>query len=126
MKKIAIGSDHAGYGLKTYLVKYLESTGYEVIDFGTHSEERADYPDFAHKVASSVAKNSNSFGILICGSGNGVCMTANKHNGIRAGLVWEKEIAELILVGSYKGFSKAYIGSSRERLPSIKAQFGKE
>lgn len=94
---IYIGGDHAGYEVKLKLKKYLsKNLNLEVVDEGTYSTDSVDYPDFAHKVAASVSKNANSLGILICGSGNGVCMTANKHDGIRAGLVWEKEIAELI------------------------------
>ncbi len=96
MERIYIGGDHAGFGVKAKLIKYISKNfGLEVIDKGTFSEESVDYPDFAHQVAESVANDHNSLGILICGSGNGVCMTANKHKDIRAGLVWDKELAEL-------------------------------
>lgn len=93
--KIAIGSDHAGFELKQKVVDYLASKHIECKDFGTYSDERADYPDFAHPVAGAIEKNDYDFGILICGSGNGINMTANKHIGIRAALCWKKEIAEL-------------------------------
>lgn len=93
--KIAIGSDHAGYELKEKLKLYLKAKGYEVSDFGTHSADRVDYPDFAHPVAISVESESADMGILICGSGNGVNMTANKHHGIRSALCWNAEIATL-------------------------------
>ena len=93
-KKIAIGSDHAGYQLKEVLKKDLEQKGIEVVDFGCPSEESIDYPDYAHPVSEYVEKN-NTQGILICGSGNGISMSANKHQGIRAALCWTKEIAQL-------------------------------
>lgn len=95
MKKIAIGSDHAGYPLKKSLVKYLESIGYEVVDFGTHSEERADYPDFAHPVAQAIERKEFEFAVLICGSANGISMSANKHQGVRCAICWKPEIATL-------------------------------
>lgn len=91
--KIAIGSDHAGYKLKEFLKEKMENI--EFIDLGTKSEESCDYPDFAHPVAEKVEKKEVDFGILICGSGNGISMAANKHKGIRAALSWKKEIAEL-------------------------------
>lgn len=92
--KVYIGSDHAGIELKDYLKKLLEKN-HNIEDFGTFSGDSVDYPDFAHKVAENVAKDSGSFGILICGTGNGMAMTANKHKGIRAALCWSKEIAAL-------------------------------
>ena len=92
--KIAIGSDHAGYQLKEVLKKELEQKGIEVVDFGCPSEESIDYPDYAHPVSEYVEKNKTQ-GILICGSGNGISMSANKHQGIRAALCWTKEIAQL-------------------------------
>ena len=94
-KNLAIGCDHAGYQMKEYLKKVLISDGFKVKDFGTFSEERADYPDFAHPVANAVANGECEKGILICGSGNGVCMTANKHKEIRAALCWCTEISKL-------------------------------
>lgn len=92
---VAIGSDHAGFKLKNEMLVYLLEKGIELQDFGPDSADSVDYPDFAHKVAESVADGENDLGILICGSGNGVCITANKHKGIRAALAWEEEIASL-------------------------------
>src|SRR5215217_2357839 len=90
---IAIGSDHAGFEYKELLKSYLKD--YEVKDFGTHSRDSVDYPDFAHPVASAVESGEASFGILLCGSANGVAITANKHQGIRAAVCWGEELAEL-------------------------------
>ena len=92
---IAIGCDHAGYEYKTSIVRMLKQKGYEVADFGTNSPDSVDYPDFAHPVAQAVESGKATHGILICGSGNGVCMTANKHKGIRAALCWKVELAAL-------------------------------
>ena len=92
---IAIGNDHAGYDLKVVLKKKLVDLGYKVRDFGSDSAESADYADFAHPLSEAVADAACDWGILICGSGNGVAMTANKHKGIRAALCWEPEIAGL-------------------------------
>jgi ribose 5-phosphate isomerase B len=96
-KSVAIGSDHAGYDLKEFIKESWKSSPQSVafMDAGTHSSESVDYPDFAHQVARKVEKGEVQAGILICGSGNGVCMTANKHQGIRAALCWTKELAEL-------------------------------
>ena len=93
--KIAIGGDHAGFEYKAELIKYLAGEGFEMKDFGPLSAESCDYPDFAHPLAVDVEKGECRFGILICGSANGVAMTANKHQGIRAAIVWKKELAEL-------------------------------
>lgn len=93
--KIAIGSDHAGFDLKNTLIKQLEKKGFEVKDFGCHSTESMDYPDSAHPVCESIEKKESNLGLLICGSGNGITMTANKHQGIRAALSWTPEIASL-------------------------------
>ena len=93
--KIAIGSDHAGVRYKTRLVNHLKTEGIEVNDFGPKSEESVDYPDYAHPVAKAVENKEADFGILFCGSGNGINMSANKHQGIRSALCWKKEIAEL-------------------------------
>lgn len=93
--KIAIGSDHAGFDLKEHLVEYLKSKNQQVNDKGCYSAERADYPDFGHAVAVSVLNKEVEFGILMCGSGNGINMSANKHAGIRAALCWNSEIASL-------------------------------
>jgi ribose 5-phosphate isomerase B len=93
--KIGIAADHAGYGLKDTLKKYLSEKGIEVSDFGTDSEESCDYADYAHPMASAVENGDIELGISVCGSGNGINMTANKHQGIRAALCWNKEISEL-------------------------------
>jgi ribose 5-phosphate isomerase B len=93
--KLYIGSDHAGFELKEKLRKYLSEKNYNVTDHGCYSEERADYPDYAHKVAISVLADKDSLGILMCGSGNGINITANKHAGIRSALCWSPEIATL-------------------------------
>ena len=92
---IAIGSDHAGYEYKEILKGHLQQGGYTVEDKGTYSADRADYPDFAHPVAQMVAGGKAGAGMLVCGSGNGVCITANKHAGIRAALCWTIEVASL-------------------------------
>jgi ribose 5-phosphate isomerase B len=92
---IAIGADHAGYEYKEDLKAVLEANGWRVDDKGTYSSDSVDYPDFAHPVASDVVDGKAAFGILICGSGNGVCITANKHAGVRAALCWNEELAAL-------------------------------
>jgi ribose 5-phosphate isomerase B len=94
-KPVAIGSDHAGYEYKTVIKDLLENKGLRVTDLGTHSTDSVDYPDFAHPVASAVEKGEAGFGILICGSANGVAITANKHDGIRAAICWQTDIARL-------------------------------
>ena len=94
-KIIPIGADHAGFNLKGKIIEFLESKGYQVEDFGCFSEESIDYPDFAHPVAELIEQNTGMLGILICGSGNGINMTANKHKGIRSALCWNTEIAAL-------------------------------
>ncbi len=94
-KPVAIGSDHAGFDYKEDLISFLEAKGLPFKDFGTHSRDSVDYPDFAHPVAESVESGESSFGILLCGSANGVAITANKHQGIRAALCWGEEIAKL-------------------------------
>lgn len=93
--KLAIASDHAGYEFKEKLKEYLGSKNYTLKDFGTYSTESVDYPDFAHPLAIAVEKGEYLFGITLCGSGNGISMTANKHQGIRSALCWNKEISEL-------------------------------
>ena len=93
--KIAIGSDHAGFERKEEVRNYLLSKGYTVLDKGTYSEERADYPDFGHAVAIAVESGEADLGIVLCGSGNGINMSANKHKGIRSALCWNEEIAAL-------------------------------
>lgn len=91
--KLAIGADHAGFEYKEVLKEFLNE--YEVTDFGTHSPDSVDYPDFAHPVASAVEKGEADFGILVCGSAQGVAITANKHQGIRAAVAWLTDIAQL-------------------------------
>jgi ribose 5-phosphate isomerase B len=95
MPKIAIGADHAGFELKERMREWLTRSGFEHKDFGTYAPESADYPDFAHPVASAVENKEFDLGILICGSGNGVAITANKHQGIRAALCWTEDLASL-------------------------------
>ncbi|HMQ75211.1 MAG TPA: ribose 5-phosphate isomerase B [Flavobacteriales bacterium] len=92
---IAVGSDHAGLDLKHAVKEHLRARGVEVTDKGTHVRESVDYPDHAHAVAGAVAANQAELGILICGSGNGVAITANKHRGVRAALAWLPELGRL-------------------------------
>ncbi|NTW31161.1 MAG: ribose 5-phosphate isomerase B [Bacteroidetes bacterium] len=94
-KILVIGSDHAGYRIKEVIKNYLLLKGYKIRDCGTFSEESVDYPDYAHLVAADINDNNEHTGILVCGSGNGVCITANKHQSIRAALCWTTEIASL-------------------------------
>ena len=94
-KKIAIGGDHAGFEYKGKLTKALQVAGYEVKDFGPFSEASVDYPDFVHPLSMAVEAGEFELGIVICGSGNGVAITANKHQGIRAALCWNEELAAL-------------------------------
>lgn len=95
IKKIAIGGDHAGFQLKGKLKDVLTKSGVNVIDFGPDSEESCDYADYAHPLAEAVSSKQAELGILICGSGNGIAMTANKHQQIRAAICWEEELAKL-------------------------------
>lgn len=95
METIAFASDHAGYTLKQALIEYVVEKSYDVLDFGTDSEASCDYPDFAHKAAAAVEDGSAAFGIAMCGTGNGIQMTLNKHQGIRAALCWKPELAKL-------------------------------
>jgi len=94
-KTIAIGGDHAGFHYKTALVQYLQEQGHQVTDFGTSSADSVDYPDFAHPVAEAVERGEFDCGILVCGSANGVAITANKHQGVRAAICWLEELAAL-------------------------------
>lgn len=95
-RKIALASDHAGFELKENIKNFLNEQGYtHVEDFGTHSTDSCDYPDYVHPLSVSVENHRTDFGIVICGSGNGVNMTANKHEGIRSALCWESEIARM-------------------------------
>lgn len=93
--KLAIGGDHAGFEYKKQLVEFLKKEGHEVKDFGPDTDASVDYPDHVHPLAEAVEKGDFELGILICGSANGVAMTANKHQGIRAGIAWEDELAAL-------------------------------
>ncbi|HEX8328712.1 MAG TPA: ribose 5-phosphate isomerase B [Hymenobacter sp.] len=93
--KIALGSDHAGYTQKEMLRTWLSGQGHDVQDFGTHSPDSMDYPDVAHPLSAAVAAGAFEQGILLCGSANGVCITANKHAGVRAAIAWLPELAAL-------------------------------
>jgi ribose 5-phosphate isomerase B len=94
-KPVAIGCDHAGFEYKEDLISFLEGKGIAFRDFGTHSTDSVDYPDFAHPVAKAVENGDASFGILLCGTANGVAITANKHQGVRAAICWGEELAQL-------------------------------
>lgn len=96
VKTVGVACDHAGFPLKQFVIQYLESKGYQYKDFGTYSDTSCDYPDFAHPLAEAVESGECYPGIAICGSGEGMVMTLNKHQGIRAGLAWDKEVAGLI------------------------------
>ncbi len=93
---IAISSDHAGVQYKKALVEYIAQLGHQVNDLGPYKEDSVDYPDFAHLLAETVLQKTAELGIILCGTGNGVAMAANKHQGIRAGLAWNEEVAALI------------------------------
>ena len=95
-KPIAIGSDHAGFEFKVELVKWLNQQNIQVMDMGVYENKSVDYPDYAHPVARAIEEKESSFGILLCGTANGVCMTANKHQGARAAICWAPEIAKLV------------------------------
>ena len=92
---IAIGSDHAGFEQKLEVIRWLNKNGFQLMDMGVYENKSVDYPDYAHPVASAVEEGEAAFGILLCGSANGVCMTANKHQNIRAAICWQEEIAKL-------------------------------
>ena len=94
--KIAIGGDHAGFDYKKMILNWMQEQNFETADFGPYSTDSFDYPDSVHPLCNAIEKGEYQFGILICGSGNGVCMTANKHQGIRAGLAWDLEVVKLI------------------------------
>ncbi len=94
-RPIVIGADHAGFEYKAALISWLKGKNYPVVDKGLFENVSVDYPDYAHPVASAVENGEAAFGILLCGSANGVCMTANKHQGIRAGLCWQNDVAKL-------------------------------
>lgn len=94
-KPVAIGCDHAGFEYKEDLISFLEGKGIAFKDFGTYSTDSVDYPDFAHPVAKAVENGDASYGILLCGTANGVAITANKHQGVRAAICWGEELAQL-------------------------------
>jgi len=94
-KTLAIASDHAGYRMKLDIIKHLEEKGYTIIDFGTDSSEPVDYPDFGHPLAKAVESGEVLYGISLCGSGNGINMVTNKHQGIRGALCWNEEISRM-------------------------------
>jgi ribose 5-phosphate isomerase B len=94
-KPVALGSDHAGYEYKTVIHDFLQDKGISVKDFGTFTQDSVDYPDFAHPVAEAVENGEAGWGILICGSANGVAITANKHQGVRAAICWQTDLAKL-------------------------------
>lgn len=94
-KPIALGGDHAGFGYKSLIAELLRNKGYDIMDVGTHSSDSVDYPDFAHPVANAVESGEAAFGVLVCGSGNGVAIAANKHQEVRAAICWQAELAAL-------------------------------
>ena len=96
VKTVGLACDHAGFPLKRFVLDYLEQKGYPIKDLGTYSDESVDYPDFAHPLAKAIESGEVYPGIAICGSGEGMAITLNKHQGVRAGLAWNKDIAELI------------------------------
>lgn len=116
---IAIGNDHAGTEYKFEIIKLLESKGIKVLNFGTNSSDSMDYADAIHPVADAVENKEASFGIILCGSGNGAQMTANKHPGVRAGLVWNNEIVKLIRL-----HNNANVMAIPARFVSVQQAFG--
>ncbi len=95
MTKVALGSDHAGFDLKERLGEVLAELGFEAVDYGTHSSESTDYPDYGHAVSGAVSSGECQLGVLVCGSGIGMSMTANRHAGVRAALAWSEEVGEM-------------------------------
>lgn len=96
VKTVGIACDHAGYPLKRFVIEYLEKKGYSYKDYGTYSDQSVDYPDFAHELAKGIESEEVYPGIAVCGSGEGMAICLNKHQGVRAGLAWNKDIAGLI------------------------------
>ena len=92
---IPLGADHAGFDLKEEVINHLEQNGYQIRDYGTNSRDSVDYPDYVHPIAEAITDGGYNFGILICGSANGVAMSANKHSNIRAAICWQEEITRL-------------------------------
>lgn len=95
MQKIAIACDHAGFQMKEFIKKQLAEKGFEIVDYGTNSDQSVDYPDYAHKVGAAISSGEMPLGLVLCGTGNGVNMTVNKHKGVRSALCWNEEIARL-------------------------------
>ena len=95
VKTVGLACDHAGFPLKRFVIEYLEKKGYPYKDYGTYSDQSVDYPDFAHQLGAAIETAEVSSGIAICGTGNGIGMTLNKHQGVRAALCWSEEIARL-------------------------------
>lgn len=95
MKKIGLASDHAGFAMKQYVKKWLEEKGWSYTDYGTDNEDSCDYPDYAHPLANAIENGEHELGVAICGSGNGINMTLNKHQGVRAALCWLPQLAAL-------------------------------
>ena len=95
MQKIVIACDHAGFQMKEFIKKQLAEKGFEIVDFGTNSDQSVDYPDYAHKVGAAIGGGEVALGLVLCGTGNGVNMTVNKHKGVRSDLCWNEEIARL-------------------------------
>lgn len=93
--KVGLASDHAGFELKEYVSAFLATKGMELVDFGTHSLASTDYPDYAHALGTAVTEGRVDYGVAICGSGQGICMTVNKHAHVRGALVWAPELAEM-------------------------------
>ena len=118
-KPIGIGADHAGFSYKQQIIQWLNEKGYMVKDFGTYSTDSVDYPDFAHPTAEAVEKGEVAFGILLCGSANGVAITANKHQGVRAGLCWNSEIVSLV-----RAHNNANILCIPARFTAVEQAFG--
>ena len=100
---IPIACDHAGFELKTKIIVFLEKKGYKIKDFGCHSDASIDYADYAHPLATLIEENKQMKGILLCGSGNGINMTANKHQGIRSALCWTSEIVYTFFSTDFEG-----------------------
>ena len=118
---IALASDHAGFGLKQAIQLFLEDNGAKVKDFGCFNTESCDYPDFAHPMAEAIEKGEFEFGIAICSTGNGITMTCNKHQGIRAALCWDTKLAEL----ARQHNNANVLGLPANFISAVKAQIGR-
>ena len=115
--KISLGSDHAGYAYKEEIKKYLESKGHEVIDVGTHSTDSCDYPIFAHEAAKKVADGTAEYGVLVCSSGEGIMIAANKIKGVRAGIGYNDEVAGLMR--QHNNANMIAFGATFMKLPDV-------